>query len=80
MQDIVFTVTTVDWNNNYSVIVDWENNSLNTITWQSNQVSNNIRYADFVRVTTGSDTYLFSTCPYSLTVRSEEHTSELQSH
>ena len=30
--------------------------------------TNNIRYADFVRVTTGSDTYLFSTCPYSITV------------
>lgn len=30
--------------------------------------TNNIRYADFVRVTTPSDTYLFSTAPASITV------------
>ena len=39
---------------------------MNTIEPVEN--TNNIRYADFVRVTTGSDTYLFSTCPYSITV------------
>jgi hypothetical protein len=30
--------------------------------------TNNIRYADFVRVTTSTDTYLFSTAPASMTI------------
>lgn len=30
--------------------------------------TNNIRHAEFVRVVTGSGTYLFSTAPYSITV------------
>lgn len=32
------------------------------------QNTNNIRLADFVRVTTKNDTYLFSTAPYDITV------------
>jgi hypothetical protein len=34
------------------------------------QDTNNIRYADFVRVTTGSAVYRFSTAPYAITVPS----------
>ncbi len=32
--------------------------------------TNIIRYADFVRITTGSAVYLFSTAPYDITVPS----------
>jgi hypothetical protein len=39
---------------------------LNLITPVEN--TNNIRYADFVRVTTPSATYRFSTAPYAITV------------
>ena len=39
---------------------------MNEISPVSN--TTNIRYADFVRVTTPTDTYLFSTAPYAITV------------
>jgi len=32
------------------------------------QNTNNIRVADFVRITSGSETYLLSSCPYTITV------------
>ena len=39
---------------------------MNNITPVQN--TNNIRYADFVRITTPSQTYLLSSCPYDITV------------
>lgn len=62
--------TIVQWSNNSSSIVQWSNNIAEIVDWgiPNPLASNNIRYADFIRVTTPTATYRFTTAPTSLTV------------
>lgn len=68
MNPIIFNINLVDWLNNSSVVVPWINNSSAVVGWSSSVASNNLRYADFIRITTGVDTYRFTTAPASATV------------
>jgi hypothetical protein len=68
MQTIVFDQEYIDWENNSGVIITWLNNSSTPIAWLSNAASNNIRYASFVRINTGTTIYRFATTPTALTI------------
>ena len=72
MNNIIFDIPIINWANNSSAIINWSNSALQIIEWNSSNSSNNIRLADFVRVTTVVDdvttVYLFSTAPYAITV------------
>jgi len=68
MNNIIFNQPLVDWTNNSNQNVLWTNSSSVPISWYSSADSNNLRYADFVRVTTPSATYLFATTPSAITV------------
>lgn len=56
------------WINNSSVTVTWVNNASATVNWLGGQISNIIRMADFVRVTTPTATYRFATTAAPLTI------------
>ena len=60
----------VSWINNSSATVAWSNNSSEIVIWGAPNPldTNNIRYADFVRVTTPSATYRFASTPSALTI------------
>ena len=72
MNNIIFDIPIINWANNSSAIINWSNSALQIIEWNSSNSSNNIRLADFVRVTTVvagiTTTYLFSTAPYAITI------------
>jgi hypothetical protein len=68
MNPIKFTQTIIDWKNNSDVVISWINNSSAVVSWFSNEPTNNIRYADFVRVTTPDITYRFATTPIPMTI------------
>lgn len=67
---------TVQWINNSSAIVTWVNNSSQTVIWGiPNPLDNqSIRYADFVRVTTPTATYLWTSAPANITVSAVDAT------
>lgn len=67
MNNIVFTQTVIPWTNNVSTVISWLNNSSVAINWISGE-TNNIRYADFVRVTTPDAVYRFATTPTAMTI------------
>lgn len=53
MNPIVFNQTTIGWTNNSSTVIGWTNTSSALVSWVSSITNtNNIRYADFVRLTT----------------------------
>lgn len=53
MNPIIYNQTVLDWTNNYSTVIAWTNSSSIVIGWLNSETnSNNIRYADFVRLTT----------------------------
>jgi hypothetical protein len=69
MNNIKFNQTIVDWINNSGQTVLWQNDSSQFVNWSSDaQANNSIRYADFIRITTGVDTYRFTTAPADMTV------------
>tara|TARA_R110000868_G_scaffold70430_1_gene206921 strand:- start:13539 stop:14219 length:681 start_codon:yes stop_codon:yes gene_type:complete len=68
MNTIGFTETVIDWENNSPTVIPWQNNSSLAISWLSYAATNNIRYAQFVRVTTPTDVYRFATTPAPITV------------
>jgi hypothetical protein len=68
MNQIDFDQTIVDWENNSNAVVTWTNATSDTVQWTSGAPSNNIRVADFIRITTGLDTYRFTTGPVNATV------------
>ena len=67
MNPILYNVYPVAWTNNSSTIVPWNNNLSNPITWYDN-VGNSIIFADFVRITTATNTYRFASTPAPLTI------------
>jgi hypothetical protein len=68
MNQIDFDQTLVDWTNDVGSVVGWTNASSQTVQWTSAAPSNNIRMADFIRITTGNDIYRFTTGPVNATV------------
>lgn len=68
MTPIVFNQEYVNWINNSNHIIPWINNSSQEIKWSSIAATNNIRYAQFVRVTTANSVYRFATTPAPITV------------
>lgn len=68
MNTIIFDQPVVQWVNGSLQIVGWTNNSSETVQWLSSAASNNIRYADFIRVTTPTATYRFTTAPMNMTI------------
>lgn len=70
MNNIIFNQNVVDWSNNSGQIVLWTNASSQFIEWASFTPSNSIRYADFIRITTGTATYRFTTAPANMTIPS----------
>jgi hypothetical protein len=68
MNSIIFDQPIVDWENNSDLIVEWSNNSSQLVAWGSSAPTNNIRYADFIRITTTGAEYRFTTAPSDQTV------------
>lgn len=69
MNNITFNELIVNWSNNLGNIIAWDNSSSSIVEWvTSAPAGNSIRYADFVRITTGGTTYLFTTAPANMTV------------
>lgn len=68
MNNIIFDQPVVQWVNGSLQVVGWTNASSGVVQWSSGAISNNIRYADFIRVTTGVDTYRFTTAPANMIV------------
>lgn len=68
MNVIIFDQPLIEWINNSQSIVRWTNNDLSVVSWSSNGPSNNMRYADFIRITTQTDTYRFTTAPSNMTI------------
>lgn len=52
MNPISFNNNSIDWTNTSNNVITWKNSSLQTIDWRIAQGTNNIYYADFVRLTT----------------------------
>jgi hypothetical protein len=75
MNNIDFDNQIVNWKNNSDVVVYWSNNSSEIVEWSSSAASNNIRYADFVRVTTPTATYRFTTAPSDQTITAVDATA-----
>lgn len=68
MNNITFNQQVVNWLNNLGNQIAWENSSSAVVEWTSSVAGNSIRYADFVRISTGTNTYLFTTAPANMTV------------
>jgi hypothetical protein len=68
MNNITFNTGIVPWVNDIPNVVDWANGSSVTVPWSSSVVPNNMRYADFIRVTTPTATYRFTTAPADMTI------------
>lgn len=53
MNPIIYNQTLLNWTNNSSNVIAWTNSSSTVIGWLNSETNpNNIRYADFVRLTT----------------------------
>jgi hypothetical protein len=68
MNTIIFDTPLIPWINNSNVVIPWTNLSGVIRAWTGSNSTNNIRFADFIRVTTGSATYQFTTAPSDMTI------------
>lgn len=69
MEKIVFNQgEPISWINNADQVINWTNNASNIIYFLGLNVDYSIRLADFVRVTTSTATYRFSTAPAAMTI------------
>jgi hypothetical protein len=68
MNRIGFTGNVASWQNNSGTTLTWQNNALTTLAWVSYSSTGAVRMADFVKITTASATYRFSTTPNVLTI------------
>lgn len=68
MNNIAFGQQIVNWTNTGGNTVLWTNNASATVAWGSAGSTTNIIYADFVRITTPSAVYRFTTAPFNVTV------------
>lgn len=68
MNNITFNQQIVNWENNLGNQIAWVNSSAAVVEWGSSAATNAIRYADFVRITTPSAVYRFTTAPFDMTV------------
>lgn len=75
MNTIIFNNQIVSWVNDSNAVVRWTNTSLEIVEWGSSAPSNSLRYADFIRITTGTATYRFTTAPADLLVPAVDSTA-----
>ena len=68
MNTIQFSNSVVEWDNTAGQPVLWTNNSGQFVNWYSAAATNNLRYADFIRINTGAAIYRFTTGPADITV------------